>query len=105
MIQLRYTILRRSIHLGVGLIVLCLAGGYYFREEPWGFLFEVLGWGVAVVSVVFNIGVGLLQKAGLLEFTYTEVDRCSYMYHQEKQHQQMTKNRRARKRERERDKE
>lgn len=103
MIKLRYTMLRRFIHLGVGLIVLCFAGGYYFREGPGVFLFEVLGWGVVVVCVVFNVVVGLLQKAGLLEFTYTEVDRCSYMYNQEKLYQQMTENRRARKRERERE--
>ena len=99
MIKLRCTILRRSIHLGVGLILLCIAGGYYFREEPWVFLLEVLGWCVAVVSAVFNIVVSLLQKAGLLEFTYTEVDRCSYLYNQKKVYQQMTENRRAKKRE------
>jgi hypothetical protein len=99
MIKLRCTILRRSIHLGVGLILLCIAGGYYFREEPWVFLFEVLGWCVVVMSIVSNIVVSLLRKAGLLEFTYTEVDRCSYLYNQEKLHKQVSENRRARKRE------
>jgi len=99
MMRMRHSTWRRAVHLGVGLIVLCFAGGIYFREERGVAGFEILGLTVIVVSTAFHIVVALLQKAGLLEFSYTEADRVSYLYNMKKLHRQMTDNRRARKRE------
>ena len=72
MMRMRHSTWRRAVHLGVGLIVLCFAGGIYFREER-----RVSGFEILRVTVIV---VALLQKAGLLEFTYTEADRVSYLY-------------------------
>ncbi|MEK7949139.1 hypothetical protein [Luteolibacter soli] len=99
MIQLRYTTWRRLMRLGTGLLVFYFVGGFYFGEKSWVWVFDVLFWVVVVGSIVFNLAVQLLKKAGLLEFTYTEKDRASYLYNVEKLHQQMTENRRERRRE------
>ena len=99
MIKLRYSTWRRSIPLFWALIVPCIAGAVYFSEVPLGSVFEVLIVAVFVVGVAFHIVVSLLEKAGLLEFTYTEADRFSYLYNAEKLQRQMSENRRTRKRE------
>jgi hypothetical protein len=93
---LPYRTWRRSILLGAGLIALSFVGGICFCEERWAFVFDLLFWAVVVV-VVFNIAVRLLNKGGLLEFTYTEADRASYFYNMEKLQRQVTESRRARK--------
>ena len=99
MMTLRYSTWRRSIPLGAVLMGLCFAGEIVFRERPWAVVFPILFWAVMITSVIFNLAVGLLKKAGLLEFTYTDADRASYFYDMEQQHRLMRENRRARKRE------
>jgi hypothetical protein len=99
MITLRYQTWRRSFPLGAGAIALCFAGGYYFREERWVWMFEVLFWVVVVGCIAFNLVISLLKKAGLLKFTYTDADRASYLYNMEPLQRQMSENRRNRKRE------
>jgi hypothetical protein len=96
---LRYQTWRRSFPLGVGAIALCFAGGYYFREERWVWVFEVLFWVVVAGSISFNLAISLLKEAGLLEFTYTDADRASYLYNMEPLHRRMAENPRNRKRE------
>ena len=97
--KMRYTTWRHTFPLFWGLMAVSVAGQIYFREVPLSVAFEVLMWVVIVVSVGFHVVVSLLQKAGLLEFTYTEKDRASYLYNQKKLHQQMSEKQRARKRE------
>ena len=99
MMTLRYQTWRRSFPLGVVVIALCFACEIAFSERPWAMVFSFLFWAVIVASIVFNIAVGLLRKAGLLEFTYTDADRASYLYNMEKAQRAMIANRRARKRE------
>ncbi|MCW1926655.1 hypothetical protein OKA05_29145 [Luteolibacter arcticus] len=96
---MRYQTWRRSITLGALLLAACFAGGILCREERWVVVFEVLLWVVWASSVVFHVVVALLQKFGMLEFSYTEADKNSYLYNIEKLHRQMSENRRARKRE------
>jgi len=97
--KLRYATWRRSVTLGGVIIALCFAGGIFYREERWVGVFDVLRWLVVAGGVTFHVVVTLLKKTGLLEFTYTEADRASYLYNMEELHRQMTGNRRARKRE------
>lgn len=98
-IKLRYSTWRRSISVFWVLIVPCIAGAIYFRDGLWGSVFEVLMVIVFAAGSGFHIVVSLLEKAGLLEFTCTEADRFSYLYHAEKLQCQITENRRVRKRE------
>jgi hypothetical protein len=101
MIKLRYSIWRRSIPLGAAFIALCFAGMATFGEGVWGSVLWILLVTAVVVNIAFQIVVSLFEKAGLLEFTYTEADRSSSLYNMEKLQRQMTENRRARKREQE----
>jgi hypothetical protein len=92
---LRYRTWRRSLALGALLIAGCFAGGIVFRDERWVLVFKILGGAVAVVSVAFHAAVALLRKSGMLEFSYSEEDKFSYLYHQESLYRQMKEQRRT----------
>ncbi|MCW1884526.1 hypothetical protein OKA04_07265 [Luteolibacter flavescens] len=89
MISLRYTIWRRAFALGP----LCLLGGFaglmFYGEESWSFVFRILIYAGVVVPAIFILVVGILRKLRLLEFTYSEADKNSYLFNQERSHRQM----------------
>jgi len=97
--KLRYTTWRRSITLAWVSILLCFAGLVAFPDQGWSTVFPYLIQAVIVASILFHLVVALLRKAGLLEFTYSDADRASYLYNMEGLHRQMTANRCGRKRE------
>ena len=96
---LRYRTWRHVFAAGVVGWILSFLSPVCFGPEGIGRVLQVAGWLIAGTSVLVAVGVDVLRKLGVLEFSYTEKDFSSYLYNADKCYQQMRNFRRAKKRE------
>ena len=95
---IRYRTWRRSIALGAALVMLSFvvpifSGAAWVRTAC-----EILFWTALVGSVGFQLAIVVLRRLRILEFSYTEADRNSYLYNMEPIYRQMRDFRRGKKR-------
>jgi hypothetical protein len=103
MIRLRFSTCWRLI-LFAGLVGMPVCIGMMvfkdvFPDEHWLLVCKILAWSVVGGILVFCFVLGLLQRAGLFEYTYTEAERRTRFYRENEEFRQRNEIRLARKRE------